>query len=222
MPGHSTHTVTSVLQVRPWAHEPPSKEPGDAAHDAREARLVAGLKEGQPWARAALVDLYGVHVRRVLIRVLGTSDPDIDDLAQETLMSALQGVKKLQSADALKAWLTSIAVFSARGTIRRRQRWRWMRSSSEVDLASSPTASPDIADAARCVYKILDQMPADERIPFSLRMFEGLELSELVDACQMSMATLRRRLASAQARFDKAAAQSEVLAPWLQGKRSDT
>lgn len=210
--------MSSVLQVRPWAQPTLPGEPGEAAHDVEEARLVAGLKTQQPWARAALVDRYGVHVRRVLVRVLGASDPDLDDLAQETMMAALQGVGRLENAVALKAWLTSIAVFTARGTIRRRQRWRWLRSSADVHDVAAPTASADIADAARCVYKILEQMPPDERIPFALRMFEGLDLHELAEACQMSMATLRRRLSSAQARFDREAAQSEILAPWLAGK----
>lgn len=206
--------MSSVLQVRPWAQEPPPNDAGEAARVLEEERLVDGLRHKQPWARAALVDRYGVHVRRVLVRVLGASDPDIDDLAQESFMAALQGVGGLHNASALKAWLTSITVFSARGLIRRRQRWRWLRPSAEADSVAAPGASPDIAEAARCVYKILDHMPADERIPFALRMFEGLELAELALACDMTVATVRRRLASAQARFDKAASLSEVLAPW--------
>lgn len=206
--------MSSLLQVRPWAQEPPLSESGQATRALEEDRLVEGLKHQQPWARAALVDRYGIHVRRVLVRVLGASDPEIDDLAQETFMAALQGAGGLQSAAALKAWLTSITIFTARGLIRRRQRWRWLRSSHDADTVAAPSASPDIADAARCVYKILEQMPADERIPFALRMFEGLELAELAQACDMTVATARRRLASAQSRFDKAAAQSEVLAPW--------
>ncbi|MDX2019280.1 MAG: sigma-70 family RNA polymerase sigma factor [Deltaproteobacteria bacterium] len=183
-----------------------------------EGRLVQGLQAGEAWARAALVDLYGVHVRRVLVRVLGAGDAEVDDLAQETMLAALQGVKQLQSTSALKGWLTSIAVFSARGAIRKRQRWRWLRKDVDTDLVAAPSASADVMEAARSVYKIMAQMPVDERIPFALRMFEGMELQELVVACDMSMATLRRRLASAQARFDKLAAQSEALRPWIKGK----
>ena len=208
--------VSSVLQVRPWA-QAPTPEGGDS-HAFEEARLVAGLQAGEPWARAALVDRYGVHVRRVLVRVLGARDNDVDDLAQETMLAALQGVKQLQATSALKGWLTSIAVFSARGAIRKRQRWRWLRKDVDTDLVAAPAASADVMEAARSVYKIMEQMPVDERIPFALRMFEGMELQELVHACDMSMATLRRRLASAQARFDKLAAQSEALRPWVKGK----
>lgn len=209
--------MSSVLQVRPWAKAPPTSVSEEAALDARkeQARLVEGLQANLPWARAALVDRHGAHVRRVLVRVLGAQDPEIDDLAQETFLAALLGISKLSNVDAFAGWLTSIAVFSARATIRRRQRWRWLRPSDNVDHVAAPTASAEMRDAAACVYRILNEMPADERIPFSLRMFEGYDLQELATVCDMSMATLRRRLAAAQKRFDQKARCSETLAPWL-------
>ena len=209
--------MSSILHVRPWAKAPPTAATEAASADASAAqlRLVEGLRSNLPWARAALIDRYGEHVRRVLVRVLGAHDSEIEDLAQETFLAALQGVQKLTNPDAFAGWLTSIAVFSARSTIRRRQRWRWLRPSENVDQVASPGASAEMRDAAACVYRILNEMPADERVAFSLRMFEGYELEELAEICDMSLATLRRRLASAQKRFDDKASRSETLAPWM-------
>lgn len=208
--------MSSVLQVRPWAKAPPPLAAEEAEAEARreQTRLVEGLRANHAWARAALVDRHGEHVRRVLVRVLGAQDPDIDDLAQETFLAALQGIGKLSDPDAFAGWLTSIAVFSARGAIRRRQRWRWLRPGHAVDDFAAPGASAEVRDAAACVYRILNEMPADERIPFALRMFEGYELAELAEICGMSLATLRRRLSAAQKRFDHKAQQADALAPW--------
>lgn len=216
--GDTSHTVSSVLQVRPWAQRAttPASPEAEAEAAREQLRLVEGLQANHAWARAAFVDRHSEHVRRVLVRVLGAQDPDIEDLAQETFLAALEGVHKLSNPEAFSGWLTSIAVFSARGAIRKRQRWRWLRPVDNIDEAVAPGATAEERDAAACVYRILADMPADERIPFALRMFDGYELHELAQICEMSLATLRRRLASAQKRFDRRAREAEALAPWIQ------
>ena len=76
-------------------------------------------------------------------------------------------------------------------------------------------AGPEVEEAARCVYRIFDRMPVDERIPLSLRMIDGLDLDAIAGACDMSVATVRRRLVRAERRFFKLARQFEALWPWL-------
>jgi RNA polymerase sigma-70 factor (ECF subfamily) len=187
---------------------------GESEATALDDRLVAGLREDQTWARAALVDRFGPHVRRVLVRVLGAEDPDHEDLVQEVLIRALQGVGALHSARALKSWLTSVAVFTAREHIRRRRRRRWLTFLAEPPDVAQPAAPGSVKEAARCVYRILDAMPVDERMPFALRRLGGLELAEVAEACGLSFSTARRRLAAAERRFEKLSRRYEALAPW--------
>ncbi len=175
---------------------------------------MAGLRERQAWATAALVDRYGTHVRRVLIRVLGGLDDEHQDLLQEVLTRALKGVGGLVEARALKAWLTHIAVFTAREAIRRRRRRRWLSFVAEVPELPHAWDGTDLREAADCVYRIFERMPVDERIPFALRRLHGMELVETAAACGMSLATVRRRLARAELRFQKLAKEYEALAPW--------
>jgi RNA polymerase sigma-70 factor (ECF subfamily) len=133
---------------------------------------------------------------------------------------AWERIDQLDDPRALKAWLTRIAVFTARKTIRRRRRRRWLTLFAEVpepvDGASYSWAGPDLQEAARCVYRILQGMPVDERIPFSLRMLEDLDLDATARACGVSLSTVRRRLARAERRFFKAARRYEALGPWLE------
>jgi RNA polymerase sigma-70 factor (ECF subfamily) len=112
--------------------------------------------------------------------------------------------------------LTRIAVFAARGAIRRRRRRRWLAFFESVPEPEPTWAGPEMQEAARCVYRIFDRLPIDERVPFSLRMLGGLDLEATADACGMSVATVRRRLARAERRFFKLARQCEALAPWLE------
>jgi len=178
-------------------------------------RLVAALKAREAGAVEALLRRYGSHLRRVLTRVLGSDDTETPDVLQEVAVIAWQSIGRLSDPLALKAWLTQIAVFTARGLIRRRHRQRWLSFFEEVPDRSVPWASPEMQEAARAVYRIFDRMPVDERIPFALRMLEGLELEATAEACGMSLATVRRRLVRAERRFQKMARQCDALLPWL-------
>ena len=199
----------------------PPPPPGEAQDDLSEdERLVAALRARVPGAMDALLARHGSHLRRVLTRVLGAHDSEAADVLQEVTVSAWQSIGRLVDARALKAWLTQIAVFTARGVIRRRYRNRWLGFFETVPEASQPWAGPELQEAARAVYRIFEKMPADERIPFALRMLEGLELEATAEACGTSLATVRRRLIKAERRFHKLARQCEALTPWLTAGRS--
>jgi RNA polymerase sigma-70 factor (ECF subfamily) len=181
-----------------------------------DVRLVTGLWARERSAVSALVERHGGHVRRVLIRVLGGNDSELADVIQDVFVNAWEAIDGLTEPRALKAWLTQIAIFTARKAIRRRHRRRWLTFLDTVPEPEVTWAGTDLHEAAACVYRILDRMPVDERIPFVLRSLEGLDLEATAAACGMSLATVRRRLVRAERRFFKMARQFEALAPWLE------
>jgi RNA polymerase sigma-70 factor (ECF subfamily) len=194
---------------------PASPRPSGEAGREDDVRLVRGLRDHESWAAAVLVDRHLNHVRRVLVRVMGAGEPEIDDLVQEVFTRALAGAHKLSFAGALTSWLGSIAVFTGREAIRRRSRWRWLRFVAAPPDRPAPGPSAEVSDAARAVYALLDRLPVDERIPFALRAIDGMDLGEVATACGVSVPTVRRRLARAQRRFFALAASSESLLPWM-------
>lgn len=183
-----------------------------------DAALVAAIRAGHPGATAALFDRHATHVRRVLARVLG-ADPDLSDLLHDVFVRALDGVDRLEDPAALQGWLTSIAVYTARGCIRRRQARRWLRivAPEEVPEVEANQASVEVTEALRAAYALLDRMSADDRIPFALRFIDGMELTEVAAACGVSLATIKRRLTRAQTRFTDGARKTPALAEWLRG-----
>jgi RNA polymerase sigma-70 factor (ECF subfamily) len=193
----------------------PAGESPDASGEL--GRLVAALARREPWAASTLVERFGPHVQRILVRVLGSDDADHKDLVQEVFARAFAGLGRLADPAALEGWLTNITVFTAREAIRRRQRRRWLLFfGDDPPEVVGAWADPGVREAARCVYRVFADMPVDERIPFALRMLEGMELKELAAACGMSLATTRRRLARAERRFRKLARRYEALAGWLE------
>jgi RNA polymerase sigma-70 factor (ECF subfamily) len=71
----------------------------------------------------------------------------------------------------------------------------------------SPTAPPDIVLELRGVYKILDKLPADDRVILILRRVEELTLEEIAERTGWSLATVKRRLARAELALAKSTAE---------------
>lgn len=185
---------------------------------AASAALVEALRAGDPEAAPMLFDRHGVHVRRVLIGVLGP-DPEVADLVQDVFVTALESIARLNDGRKLRAWLTSIAVFKARELIRSRQRRKMLSLVCFWLAAEAPDLAPAIesSQGLRAVWRVLDRLPTDERLAFALRYVQGLELGEVASACRVSLATIKRRLRRAQSRFLVEAQQEPVLVEFLAG-----
>lgn len=179
-----------------------------------DSALARALRRGHPGAPAALFDRYGRHVEGVLINLLGF-DGEHEDLLHEIFAQALTCINKLQDDERLKAWLTSIAVHTARSCLRRRQRFRlFLRRAAQQDLPVS-VADAETRRAVGRVYRLLERMPTELRLAFALRFIQGMELTEVAAACDVSLATIKRRLAKARRRFMLAARGDSALASWV-------
>lgn len=209
---------------------PKGSPPGGSRRGSKlvgDGDLVAALASGVPGRcdvpapGALLFDRYALHVRRVLVNVLGY-DTDVDDLVQEVFARALAGIGRVRDGDQLKAWVARIAVFTARTHIKNKARHRslfYRSTASLVDTPSEPVdqtkTDPETREAAQATYRVLDRMNADLRIAFVLRFIEGMELKEVATACGKSLATIKRRLRKAQAQFLRLAAGEPSLTLYM-------
>jgi RNA polymerase sigma-70 factor (ECF subfamily) len=178
--------------------------------------LVEALRSKHPGAVAALYELHAGTVHRTLRSALGP-DADLPDLLQEVFIRALDSIAQLDDHERLRSWLTTIAVFSARALIRQRARRRWLSLFAPQRTASTVQAPPNSEArlALREVYELLDRLPLDERMAFVLRVIHGMTLPDAAEACGVSLATFKRRLARAERAFVQAAERRPALLPWL-------
>ncbi len=182
-----------------------------------DAALLAALQAGEAGATRELYDRHASTVRRVLARVMG-ADPELPDLLHDTFVQALRSVSSVRDGSRLRPWLASVAVHTARGRIRRRTRLSWLgyRAPEQLPVLPSPQADPEVLEALRTTYEVLDKLSTDLRIPFALRFIDQMELTEVAEACGVSLATIKRRLARAEKRFVTLARHEPALAPWLE------
>ena len=184
----------------------PAVAPPPAPGFADDGELVAALRRGEPRARTILVERYEPLVERLVAGALGI-DAEIPDVVQDVFVAVLEGVHNLKDASALRSWIATLTVFTARGRIRRRRRWRWIRFVAPEEVPEVPVSGPqgETHEAVRATYAILADFPADERLAFSLRFVSEMQLTEVATACRVSLATVKRRLARAEKRFVEAA-----------------
>jgi RNA polymerase sigma-70 factor (ECF subfamily) len=206
----------------------PRKTPATGQHTARpqvvalpirdsDVALVAALRAGRSDARRALFDRYGHDVERVLYRILGP-DQEITDLLQDVFLAALGSIDKLRQPEALRGWLTGIAVRKARKCILRRRRWRFIQLLPPSDLPEREAVLPpaEVSEALQRTYALLERLPADERVAFALRFIDSMELTDVAAACEVSLATIKRRLSRAQQTFHALAAKDALLREWIE------
>jgi RNA polymerase sigma-70 factor (ECF subfamily) len=183
-----------------------------------DAVLVAGMRAGNRAAVAAFYDRYEAHVMRTLVRVLG-ADRELDDIHHDVFVRALGSIYELRDPSALRSWLTTITIFTARTCILRRSRRAWLRHLPfyEVPEVEAATPSGEVTEALAATYAVLDALPVDERIAFALRYIAGMELTDVASAVGVSLATIKRRLARAGAQFAERARQHPALMEWMEG-----
>lgn len=210
MAKNDAQAVAELLPLRRSQSELPAPESDEL--------LVLALRARHPDAGTQLFDRYAPHVRRVLVRVMGP-DSEILDLVHDVFVTALESVHRLLDPKALRAWLTQIAVFTARARIRRRVRGRVLRflPFSELPEPELPPADFEGSQAMQAVYRVLGSLDTDQRIAFALRFVAGMELTEVAATCGVSLATIKRRLSRAQVSFSSAAEREPALADWLAG-----
>ena len=199
----------------------PSITPSGAPKRARisfaggEVALLQGLQNQEPGAQAAFFDTYERDVRRVLVRVLGTTS-DVADALQETFLRAFKSALQVKDALALRGWVLRVAVSVAIDHLRRRQRLRWLVFSNEASVDVPVVGvTPELRAALRDTYRVLDKLPNEERIAFALRHIDEMELAEIADACSVSLATIKRRLSRAELRFRTLARRQPGLVDWV-------
>jgi RNA polymerase sigma-70 factor (ECF subfamily) len=182
-----------------------------------DTALVQALRAGHPGAAAALYDRHAAAVRGTLRSILGPDD-DIPDLLQEVFIRALDRIGRLRDVERLGAWLSGMAVFVARAQIRLRSRRKLLGvfSPERTEPRQLEQPSSDTRRAVREIYALLDEMPLNERMAFVLRHLHEMTLPEAAEACETSLATLKRRLARAEVRFLEAVRERPELTDWLE------
>ncbi|HEV7844607.1 MAG TPA: sigma-70 family RNA polymerase sigma factor [Pyrinomonadaceae bacterium] len=177
---------------------------------AAEAQFIERLRAGEAAAFNHLVEDRSGEVYALLYRLTEDAE-EARDLTQETFLRAFQSIARFRGEADLRTWLYRIAINQARN------RWRWWRRRRREQTVSLDAS--DSADAQPLGLRLCDMSQADPeqatlareresrlrtalrslgssyREAVILRDIEGLSYEEVAATLEISVGTVKSRLA---------------------------
>ncbi len=183
------------------------------ARGESDADLVDQCQAGDTAAFDELVRRYKDRVYNVVYRFLGNHE-DALDVAQEVFVRAYRGIGQYAGQAQVYTWLYAIAANLSRNRLRDRGRkGRNLGVSLETLEEETPggarfAATEDTprvlaqrAELERAMEECLEALPDLYRLPFVLRVFEGLCYEEISASVDCPEGTVKSRLNQARKRL---------------------
>ncbi|HEX9295029.1 MAG TPA: sigma-70 family RNA polymerase sigma factor [Polyangiaceae bacterium] len=150
-----------------------------------------------------LFERYAGYVAALAARLLGSGDSELDDVVQDVFWLASRRIAKIHDLVQARGWLATVTTrVVRRKLLRRRFRALFHGSAVAADLPASGATAEEHVLLAR-LYEILDGLPVDQRIAWSLRYLEGEPLEAVAAACGCSLSTAKRRVGAAKQIIDE-------------------
>jgi RNA polymerase sigma-70 factor (ECF subfamily) len=176
---------------------------GDQAET--EASLLARAQAGDAGAFERLSGAYADRLFMLLLRLLGDR-AEAEDVAQEVMLRAWQGITRFRGQSSYFTWLYRIAVNEANRALDRRARRPAGVSigAHELQLPASPAQDPsrqaENSELRRALGRALAELPPPLRTAIVLRDVEGLSTQQAADIAGVGQAAFKSRLHQARQR----------------------
>ncbi len=164
---------------------------------APDATLVARALRGDAAAFSSLYLRHARYIAGVARRLLGR-DSEVDDVVQETFITAADKLATLRDPDQFRPWLSTIAVRRAHKLMSRRA-YR-MALGKGLAIIGIQHQEPEVSGDARAA---LERLTPKLRIPWILHRVDEATLPEVATMCEISLATAKRRIAEAEERLER-------------------
>lgn len=204
--GHSGSTTEPSATVRPF----PSKR-----QNWTNDQIVSGIIQNSSVAGQALFEKYHARISARVRRLMGP-DSEWEDLIQQIFLTLIKAIHNVREPELLDRWIDRITVNAVRKEFRRRRRRWYLTYVSELPETEADPAS-DSSQLFRRTSRVLEGLPADERIAFVLRFVMEEELAPISRMCGWSLSTTKRRISRARDNFLKRAARDPMLYPMMEG-----
>jgi RNA polymerase sigma-70 factor (ECF subfamily) len=185
----------------------PGLHPGGQTRDPAdtETSLVARAQAGDVGAFERLSGAYADRVFMLLLRLLGDRG-EAEDVAQEVMLRAWQGIARFRGQSSYFTWLYRIAVNEANRALERRSRRPpgVAIGADELQLpapaALEPSRQAEYNELRRALSQALAELPPPLRTALVLRDVEGLPTREAAEIAGIGQAAFKSRLHQARLR----------------------
>jgi len=161
----------------------------DEEHD-----IIKKCRDGDGDAYAILVDRYQSLAYTVACRMLGDAET-ANDIAQESFISAYEGLRHFRFGSKFSSWLTSIVLNKCRDHLRSRRPTVGVDEIAEIRETGrrNPEQEAMAGESADAVQKALNCLPPDYREAVILKHIEELDYQSISEILGVSVAALKVR-----------------------------
>jgi len=185
----------------------PAPDPREHAPDPSdtEASLLAQAQAGDVGAFERLSGAYADRVFMLALRLLGDRT-EAEDVTQEVMLRAWQGITRFRGQSSYFTWLYRIAVNEANRALQRRSRRPpgVALGADELQLPASaaldPSRQAENSELRRALGQALAELPPPLRTALVLRDVEGLSTQEAAEIAGIGQAAFKSRLHQARLR----------------------
>ena len=168
-----------------------------------EAQLIAAARVGD---QDAFAELYREHHRYV--RAIGRSilqTDDLDDMCQETFLSAFMGLQTFEGNSRFRTWISRIALNQGLMILRRQRRLgphddQLLNTKESVEPSMVSYCDPSLDGVAQKLdlEKLLGHLTPVQREALRLAYVEEMEAPDIATALKTTVAAIKGRLAVAK------------------------
>lgn len=176
--------------------------------------ILVRARQGDADAFAALLDGSRHRAWRLAYRMTG-SYGDADDVLQEALIRAFEGIRGFRGRSRFDTWFTRIVLNVASSLSRataRRPRADGFAAAERVgtsEAGQDPLLLAEASELQEALQAALLRLPTEQRAAFVLVAFEGLSYAEAAETLQCPDGTLAWWVAEARRKL------AETMAPYL-------
>lgn len=173
-----------------------------------DAQLIKNFLDGDDSAFNTLVSRWELNIYRFVLRYIGDRD-EARDLCQIAFVRAFHKLPSLRDHQRFSSWLYQIALNVCRDESKRKKRkstfsLNQFQLSEEqslpnlhlVDESRHDQAGKQVhqSDVKNILQKALKQIPEEQRLVIVMKEYQGLKFTEIADALQISVNTVKSRL----------------------------
>lgn len=177
----------------------PTREPVASPLESFSDQILADrAADGDMRAFEVLVRRYGPLMRVYASRVLGSND-EMDDVVQESFITAWQQLPTLENGAAVKSWLMRIVSRKSVDRVRaRRQHISIDLTDAPAPAQQSPHRLAEAGSQTEALTRVLAELPEDQRRCWMLRELAECSYGEIAAELEIPVSTVRGLLARAR------------------------
>jgi RNA polymerase sigma-70 factor (ECF subfamily) len=161
-----------------------------SAQDTDEMELVRRFKAGETQVFDQIVERHFEPIGRLVARLMAWRG-DVQDVVQETFIVAFEKLAQFQGRSQLRTWLSTIALRTARRSLRMRRIAFWKSDAEVVFVPDCPVESRERAEKVRAAVRNLGESLREVVV---LHYLEGESIQATAEILGLRVNTVEVRL----------------------------